>query len=105
MTLNANPADLLATATTYEALATRAESISPRAVEEVQAIIATHGVMGYPTAVGILTALAPKEARVVAKTAQFHAAGRRFTEHAATYRGQDAAGADEFASVTVPTVV
>lgn len=100
MSLDVNPADLLATAASYESLAARASAISPRVLQELQAIIATHGAMGYPAAVGILSSLAPEEARVIAKAAQFAAAGQRFTEHAAAYRSQDADGADKITSST-----
>lgn len=66
--LNANPADLLNAADDYIELQTRAAAISPQAVEEVPRIIASHGPMGYPVAVGIVTSLARRQAALDAKS-------------------------------------
>lgn len=103
MPLDVNPAELIAHASTYDTLAARAALIPPQAAAQAQAIIASHGVMGYPVAIGILTALAPAEARVIAKTTQFTTTGERFRSHAAAYAGQDADAADTFTNMTPPT--
>ena len=63
--------------------------MGPHAVAEVQRIIATHGPMGYPVAVGIVTNLAHRQAVLDAKIADFGHHSQRFTEHAATYTDQD----------------
>jgi hypothetical protein len=91
--LNVNPADLRQAADNYAELQARAAAISPQAVEEVNRIIATHGPMGYPAAVGIVTGLARREAQLAAKSADFGQYSERFNEHAATYVGEDAEGA------------
>ena len=44
-------------------------------------------------AVGVVAGLARKQAQMEAKSAQFGVYADRFIEHAATYRGQDEAGA------------
>src|SRR5205814_7667649 len=64
-------ADLLRVAADYAELHARAATISPQAAAEVQRISATHGPMGYPVAVGIVTNLARQQAALDAKTAQF----------------------------------
>ena len=87
--LNVNPADLLHVADLYTELQTRAAAIGPQAVEEVQRVIASHGAMGYPVAVGIVTNLARKQAALNTKAADFGHYSQRFTEHAATYTSQD----------------
>ncbi|MFL0177074.1 hypothetical protein [Mycobacterium sp. SMC-13] len=87
--LNVNPADLLRVAADYAELHARAATISPQAAVEVQRISATHGPMGYPVAVGIVTNLARQQAALDAKSAQFGQHSQRFTEHAAAYRNQD----------------
>lgn len=89
-TLNVNPADLHKSADDYTELATRVAAISPQAADELTRIIATHGVMGYPAAVGIAAGLASQEAALDAKAADFTRYARRFTEHAATYVRTDA---------------
>jgi hypothetical protein len=91
--LDVNPADLHKAVEDYAELAARAAAISPRAVDEVNRIMATHGPMGYPAAVGIVAGLAAREAQVNAKAADFTAYAQRFTEHAATFVGEDAAAA------------
>lgn len=97
--LNVNPADLHKAADEYTHLQACAARITPQAVEEVNRIIATHGLMGYPAAVGIVAGLARREAKVAAKAAEFGQYAQRFTEHAATYRGEDAAGAGRMSGV------
>ena len=87
--LNVNPADLLRAAADYTELQARAAAISPQAVAEVQRISATHGPMGYPVAVGVVTNLARRQAALDTKAAQFGQYSQRFTEHAATYASQD----------------
>jgi len=95
--LNVHLADLLKAGNDYAELAARAALISPQAVAEVTRIIETHGAMGYPAAVGIVAGLAPREAQVAAKAADFGRYAQRFTEHAATYQGTDSDGASRMA--------
>jgi hypothetical protein len=90
--LNVNPADLLRFADAYSELAERAAQISPQAVAEVQGIADTHGLIGYPTAVGIAAGLAKAEGPLQAKVDDFNTYAQRMTEHAATYTGADADG-------------
>ncbi|WP_292981282.1 type VII secretion target [Mycobacterium sp.] len=87
--LNVNPADLLRTAQRYTDLAARTGQLSPQATAEVQRVAATHGPMGYPTAVGIAAALSHTEPPLTAKTVDFQSYSQRFTEHAATYTTED----------------
>lgn len=56
--LNVEPADLLRVADDYAELAVRTGQIAPRAVDEANRILATHGTIGYPVAVGIVAGLA-----------------------------------------------
>lgn len=88
------PADLLKVADDYAELAHRAAVIGPQTTEEVNRIIASHGPMGYPVAVGIATGMAPREAQVTTKSADFTEYSQRFTEHAATYQSVDAEAAE-----------
>jgi hypothetical protein len=97
--LRVNPDQLQVVADQYTALQARTTVIGPVATDEVQRIIATHGVMGYPVAVGVVSALAHAHAAVAAKAADFGTYSRRFTEHAATYRAQDLAGAAHFRGI------
>ncbi|AGB27277.1 Protein of unknown function (DUF2580) (plasmid) [Mycobacterium sp. JS623] len=96
--LDVNPADLLRAADNYAELQLRAAAIGPKAVEEVQRIIATHGPMGYPLAVGVVAGLARRQAALDAKAANFGQYSQRFTEHAAAYRDQDLQGARDYAA-------
>jgi hypothetical protein len=98
--LNVNPADLLRVADDYTELQARAAAIGPRAVEEVQRIIASHGPMGYPVAVGIVTNLARKQAALDAKAADFGRYGQRFTEHANAYVSEDREAAQRYDAPT-----
>lgn len=104
MRLNVNPADLLQAADDYTELAARAARICPQAVTEVNAIVQTHGPIGYPAAVGILAGLAAPEQAVQAKAAQFGRYAERFTGHAATYTDQDQAAAAKFDAIAFPEV-
>lgn len=92
--LNVNPGQLLHFADAYSELATRAGQISPQAAAEVQRIAATHGPMGYPTAVGIAAGLAKADAPLQAKVADFNTYAQRFSQHTATYTKADQVGAD-----------
>ena len=87
-----NPADLNNAAEQYAQLQMAAAAIGPQAVDEVQRIIASHGAMGYPVAVGVVTGLARRQAQVEGKAADFGLYTERLNEHAATYRDQDRAG-------------
>lgn len=91
--LDVNPADLIRVADAYGQLAARAAQISPQAATEVQRIAETHGPMGYPTAVGVAAGLANREAPLLSKVDDFNTYAQRFTEHAAAYTQEDAAGA------------
>ena len=83
----------------YTELQARAAAISPQAVEEVNRIIASHGAMGYPVAVGVVAGLARRQARLQAQTAQFGVYSARFTEHAATYTTEDAEAAARISDI------
>lgn len=69
--LNVEPADLTRVAGEYSGLQTAAASIGPLAVDEVSRIIASHGPMGYPVVVGVVTAMAHRQAALEAKAADF----------------------------------
>lgn len=97
--LDVNPADLTNAAGEYADLQRQAAAIGPQALEEVNRIIATHGAMGYPVAVGVVAGLARKQARMDAQIAQFGVYSERFTEHRAAYEGQDSAGAAGYQQV------
>ncbi|WGI35970.1 type VII secretion target (plasmid) [Mycolicibacterium aubagnense] len=102
--LNVNPADLLKTADSYTELANRVAAMSPRVADEVQRVVATHGPMGYPVAVGILRGMVPADQAATAKAADFGKHAERFTEHAAAYSSRDAEGAANYAGIQYPTV-
>ena len=53
----------------YTELQTAAAAINPQAVDEVNLIIATHGPMGYPVAVGVVAGLARRQVPLEAKAA------------------------------------
>ena len=93
------PADLNNVSDQYAELQTAAAAISPQAVEEVNRIIASHGAMGYPVAVGVVAGLARRQARLQAQTAQFGVYSARFTEHAATYTTEDAEAAARISDI------
>ncbi len=95
-TLNVRPADLHKSADDYTELAARVAAISPQAADELTRIIATHGVMGYPAAVGIAAGLAAQETALDAKSADFTRYAARLTEHAITYASTDAEGAARY---------
>jgi hypothetical protein len=94
--LDVNPADLHQASDEYTELAARVAAISPRAADELARIMATHGVMGYPTAVGIAIGLAAQETALTAKAADFTRYAERFTEHAATYVTVDTESATRY---------
>ena len=81
--LDVTPADLNNVADQYAELQTAAAAIGPQAVDEVNRIIATHGAMGYPVAVGVVAGLARRQAQVEGKAADFGRYAERFNEHAA----------------------
>ena len=78
---------------------TAAAAIGPQAVDEVNRIIATHGAMGYPVAVGVVAGLARRQAQVEGKAVAFGRYAERFNEHAATYISQDQDGAGGYRGV------
>jgi len=94
--LNVNPGDLLRVADAYTELAARAALVSPQAVTAVQQIAGTHGVMGYPCAVGVVAGLAKAEGPLQAKIGDFTTYAQRFTVHAGVYTTTDADGAAAF---------
>ena len=105
--LDVNPADLNNVAEQYRELQMRAAALGPQAVEEVNRIIATHGDMGYPVAVGVVAGLARRQARLEAKANDFGVYASRFDEHAAAYKSQDHDGvagyqSAQFTSTTMP---
>ena len=91
--LNVNPTDLYKAADDYAELAARTAQLPAQAVAEIQRIAASHGPMGFPTAVGIAAGMAAREATVQAKAAQFQQYVDNFTGHAAAYIDQDRAAA------------
>jgi len=101
--LDVTPADLHRAADDYADLQARAAAVGPQAVEEVNRIIATHGAMGYPVAVGVVAGLARRAAAVSAAAARFGQYGERFTGHATTYLSTDHDGAGRY-SGDVPSV-
>lgn len=90
--LDVVPADLTNVADQYADLQRQAAALGPQAVDAVNQIIATHGAIAYPVVVGVVAGLAPEQAQVEAKSAQFGVYSARFAEHAAAYQGQDSAG-------------
>lgn len=92
--LDVNPADLRNVADQYTQLQMAAASIGPQAVDEVNRIIASHGPMGYPVAVGVVAGLARRQAVLEKKAADFGVYSTRFEEHAAAYETGDREGAD-----------
>lgn len=94
--LNVEPADLTRVADEYSSLHTAAAAIGPQVTDEVHRVIATHGPMGYPVAVGIVSSMARRQAALDAKAADFSVYSERFLEHAAAYRDADHAGAQRF---------
>ena len=97
--LDANSADLNNVADQYAELQTAAAAIGPQAVDEVNRIIATHGAMGYPVAVGVVAGLARRQAQVEGKAVAFGRYAERFNEHAAAYISQDRDGAGGYRGV------
>jgi hypothetical protein len=87
--LDANPADLQRAAQNYAELHASATTLGPHAVDEVQRIIATHGPIGYPLAIGVVAGLARRQAALNAKANDFATYNQRLTEHAAAYQDQD----------------
>lgn len=91
--LNVTPADLLTVADRYAEASQRTAALSPRAADTLRQVIATHGVMGFPVALGIAAGLSSQEPALNRKTAEFLENSQRFTEHANTYAAQDRANA------------
>lgn len=99
--LKVNPADLHASADQYTALATQVAAISPDLVAQANQIIASHGAMGYPVAIGILRGLVAKETPLAAKADDFVTYATRFSEHANTYAGTDSEAASSYRPPTM----
>lgn len=97
--LNVNPAQLLDAAGDYAELSARVTQLSPQALTEVQRISDSHGLIGYPTAIGLAAGLAKAEQPVLNKAADFQDYSQRLTEHAATYTSQDGRAARDTKSV------
>lgn len=91
--------------------ANRRGLVGAQAVDEVHRIIASHGLIGYPVAVGVVTGLARRQAALQSKAADFEQYSERFLEHAAAYHDGDHQGAEHFQaldfsqSATPPTLV
>lgn len=102
--LDVNPADLIHIADDYNRLAAQLQTIAPQAAEQVRQIIATHGPMGYPAAVGIATGLAAQEGRIASKAQDFGQYSQRFTEHAATFSTENAELARRFKAIDFPHI-
>lgn len=100
--LDVNPADLTNASEQYAELQAAAAAIGPQAVDEVNRIIASHGAMGYPVAVGVVAGLARRQAMLEKKAADFGVYSTRFTEHAASYQTGDSDGAQRIQSVSTP---
>lgn len=99
--LDVDPADLRRTAQRYRDLGTQMQALPAQAITHAQHVIDTHGIMGYPVAVGITAAMAKTEARLAAKAAAFNTThAERFDEHASTYTTQDTHGAHTIAETT-----
>ncbi len=98
--LDVEPADLVRVAGEYSGLQTAAAAIGPLAVDEVNRIIATHGPMGYPVALGVVAGLTRSQGQLDAKAADFGVYSERFEEHAAAYRDADHMGAQRFDALT-----
>lgn len=96
MTLNVNPADLVALSQDYSQLALKIAELCPATAVEVQRIIDTHGAMGYPVALGVVAGLARREPAIATLLAAFGAYSERFVEHASTYVSQDTAAASSY---------
>ncbi len=94
--LDVNPADLRNVADQYTQLQVVASAIGPQAADEVNRIIATHGQMGYPVAVGVVAGLARRQAQLEGKAADFGVYAERFEEHAAAYESGDQEGAEKY---------
>ena len=99
--LDVDPAALVAVAGQYEELAARAGVVMPQVAVEVAKVAQTHGAIGYPVAVGLAAGMARQEPKFTALVAEFVARGARFTEHAATYLGEDAAAAATYSAASV----
>ncbi|WP_255799658.1 type VII secretion target [Mycobacteroides abscessus] len=96
--LDVNPADLDAVAARYGELGTEMSTLPARGIEQINQVIATHGVMGYPVAVGMAAGMVKADEKLAAKIKDFVDHHQRtFIEHAATYRATDAGGASEIA--------
>ncbi len=100
--LDVNPADLNNAADQYAQLQAAAAAISPQAVDEVNRIIASHGPMGYPVAVGVVAGLARRQAQLAGKAADFGVYATRFNEHAAAYQTGDSEGAGLYRQASTP---
>lgn len=99
--LDVHPADLTHAADQYVQLQMTAAAIGPQAVDEVNRIIASHGAMGYPVAVGVVAGLARRQVALERKAAEFGVYAERLTAHAATYLDQDQAGARDISAVPI----
>ncbi len=100
--LNVNPGDLCRAADDYSELGAATARLPPLAAAEVERIAATHGPMGYPTAVGIAMGMAAREHSVQDIAAQFGQYADRFTTHASTYRDEDRRAAAVYDALQFP---
>ena len=78
--------------------APKMSTLPARGIEQINQVIATHGVMGYPVAVGMAAGMLKADEKLTAKIRDFVDHHQRaFIEHAATYRATDAEGGSEIA--------
>lgn len=101
--LNVDPTQLLAAAADYSELSIRTALLSPQAAAEVQRIADSHGLIGYPAALGIAAGLANAEQPVLTKASDFQTYSQNLTEHAATYTDQDQRAASDLKAVAFHT--
>ncbi|SIJ21825.1 Protein of uncharacterised function (DUF2580) [Mycobacteroides abscessus subsp. abscessus] len=94
--LNVNPAELLDVAGQYEQLSIETAGLPDKAAAELAEMIPTHGLIGYPSMVGIGFGMVKQAAKMAAKSVDYQNHAQKFTEHAATYKRTDVeAGADQ----------
>ncbi|HLR99564.1 hypothetical protein H7J77_01555 [Mycolicibacillus parakoreensis] len=103
--LKVNPGDLIAVADAYAELSRRLPHRTARTVEEIQNVLATHGTMGYPVAVGIARATAPAASEVEALSGEFADYSQRFDDSAGQYVAEDRVAAVSFKTAPPDDVV
>ncbi|SIC62415.1 Protein of uncharacterised function (DUF2580) [Mycobacteroides abscessus subsp. abscessus] len=103
--LDVDPADLTRIAERYRDLGTQMAALPTQAITHAQQVIDTHGIMGYPVAVGITAAMAKTETPLTTKATAFTTShATRLDEHATTYTTQDTHGAHTIAAAAAGPV-